>query len=453
MTAKIPPGPTNRSFRFPIPLLRSLRFIFDPLTVLEKYAQNYDNCFSLSQKNSPPVVYFYHPEAIKQIFAAPAEVFDSSTGKILLPLVGSNSLLVLNGDRHKSQRKLLMPPFHGARMTTYAKLITVIIQEVIGRWQLNRPFYVRAAMQEISLRIILGVVFGINSGTRFQELRELLTSLLDSIGSPIASTLLYFPALQNDWGAWSPWGRYCRLKQKIDSLLFAEMEQRRAEADQERDDILSLLLSARDQAGQPMTNQELRDELLTLLFAGHETTASAITWALYWLERSPEVRGKLKQELNSVNVVDNPMAVTKLNYLTAITQETLRIYPIAINAFPRIAEHSVDIFGYQFEPGTVLFPSIYLTHHREDLYPEPKRFLPERFLERQFSPYEYLPFGGGNRLCIGYALALFEIKLVLANICSQFELKLVSNKSIKPTRRGITLAPSGNMTMVVTQKN
>ena len=346
-----------------------------------------------------------------------------------------------------------MPPFHGARMTTYAKLITVIIQEVIGRWQLNKPFYVRAAMQEISLRIILGVVFGIDSGTRYQELRELLTSLLDSIGSPIASTLLFFPALQEDWGAWSPWGRYCRLKQKIDSLLFAEMEQRRAEADQERDDILSLLLSARDQAGQPMTNQELRDELLTLLFAGHETTASAITWALYWLERYPEVRGRLKQELNSVNVVDNPMAVTKLNYLTAITQETLRIYPIAINAFPRIAKHSVDIFGYQFEPGTVLFPSIYLTHHREDLYPEPKRFQPERFLERQFSSYEYLPFGGGNRLCIGYALALFEIKLVLANICSQFELKLVGNKSIKPTRRGITLAPSGNMTMVVTQKS
>ncbi len=452
MTAKLPPGP-KRSFRFPYPLLRTLRYIFRPLSVLEMYARDYDDCFTLSYKNSPPTVYFYHPEAIKQIFTAPPEIFNSSDGgKILQPIVGDNSLLLLTGDRHQSQRKLLMPPFHGARIQTYGEIIVAITQQVTEQWQLGKPFKVRSEIQEISLRTILAAVFGIDSGERYRELQGLLTVLLESISSPLSSTLLFFTALQKDWGAWSPWGRFLRLKEKIDSLLLAEIEQRRLEADSDRNDILSLLLSARDEAGQPMTDEELIDQLLTLLFAGHETTASAIAWALYWLESLPEVREKLQRELDTVSVFDDPLAVTKLPYLTAICQETLRIYPIAVNAFPRIVQQPVEIFGYEFEPGTVIFPSIYLTHHREDLYPEPKRFKPERFLERQFSAYEYFPFGGGNRLCIGYAFAQFEMKLVLGSIFSQFALKLVGNKSIKPTRRGITVAPSGKMQMMVTKK-
>ena len=450
MTAKLPPGP-KRSFRFPYPQLRTLRYIFRPLSVLEMYAKDYDDCFTLSHKNSPPTVYFYHPEAIKQIFTAPPEVFNSSDGgKILQPILGDNSLLLLTGDRHQSRRKLLMPPFHGARIQTYGDIIVAITQQVTGKWELGKPFNVRSAIQEISLRTILAAVFGIDSGERYRELQGLLTLLLESIGSPLSSTLLFFTALQKDWGVWSPWRRFLRLKEKIDSLLLAEIEQRRLEANSDRDDILSLLLSAKDEAGQPMTDEELIDQLLTLLFAGHETTVSAIAWALYGLESLPKVREKLQQELDTVSFVDNPLAVTKLPYLTAICQETLRIYPIAVNAFPRIVKQPIEIFGYQFEPGTVIFPSIYLTHHREDLYPEPKRFKPERFLERQFSAYEYFPFGGGNRLCIGYAFAQFEMKLVLASIFSQFELKLVGNKSIKPTRRGVTVAPSGNMQMVLT---
>ena len=452
MTVKLPPGPANRSFRFPIAQWRSLQFILNTVPVLEEYAQKYPDCFSLSQKNSPPVVYFYHPEAIKQIFNSPPEWFNTSSGKILLPIVGYNSLLVLEGDRHRNQRKLLMPPFHGARMQTYAELINTIAQEVIGRWQLNKPFNVRAAMQEISLRTIMGVVFGISSGERYEELQVLLTSLLDSISSPVASTMLYFPFLQKDWGTWSPWGRFWRTKQRIDSLLIAEIEQRRAEADRERDDVLSLLLSVKDTNGQPMTDEELRDELLTLLFAGHETTASATAWGLYWLERLPEVKTKLRQELETTSITDNSLAVTKLEYLSAVVKETLRIYPIVVNTFPRITKQSIKILDYCFEPGTVLFCSIYLTHHRLDLYPEPNCFQPERFRSRQYSAYEYLPFGGGSRLCIGYALALFEMKLVLANIFSQFELKRVGNKPLKPTRRGVTLAPPSNMQMIVTKK-
>lgn len=453
MTTKLqqPPSP-KRSFRFPAPQMRSLRFIFNPLQVMEGYAQQYPDCFSLTYENSPPVVYFYHPEAIKQIFTAPESWFKTSA-KILLPIVGNNSLIVLSGDRHQSQRKLLMPPFHGARMQAYAKLITRITQDVISDWQPNRPFNVRQAMQEVSLKTILGAVFGLEQDEQDGELQKLLISLLDTVGSPLASSLLFFRGLQKDWGALSPWGRFLRRKEKIDSLLLAKIAQRRTEADPERTDILSLLLTARDEDGQPMTDEELKDELLTLLFAGHETTASAIAWALYLVERSPEVKSKLQQELSQVSVLEDPLAVTKLKYLTAIVQETLRIYPIAVNSFPRVCLKPIKIMDYWFEAETTFFVSIYLTHRRQDLYPQPDCFQPERFLTKQFSAYEYLPFGGGNRLCIGYAFAQFEMKLVLANIFSQFELTKVGNQPVRPTRRGVTVAPPGNMQMIAKQRS
>jgi cytochrome P450 len=399
------------------------------------------------------VVYFSNPKAIQQIFNADPKLFGTnSANSILLPLLGEHSLILLGGERHQRQRRLLMPPFHGDRLRTYGQLICTITEQVISQWKVGEAFTVRASMQEISLQVILSAVFGLHEGQRFDQLREILTSLLDSVGSPLSSLLLFFPSLQKDWGPLSPWGRFLRLKQQIDQLLIAEIQARRKQADPNRDDILSLLIAARDEAGQPMSDAELRDELLTLLFAGHETTASALAWALYWIDHLPEVQSTLLHELNTLPPDSDPSAIARLPYLTGVCQETLRIYPIAINTFPRVTKSSIEIMGYQFEPGTVLLPSIYLTHQREDIYPEPKLFKPERFLERQFSPYEYLPFGGGDRRCIGLAFAQFEMKLVLATILSRCELKLASNRPIKPTRRGLTVAPPGNMQMVITQK-
>jgi unspecific monooxygenase len=210
-------------------------------------------------------------------------------------------------------------------------------------------------------------------------------------------------------------------------------------------------MSARDQNGQPMTDTELRDELMTLLTAGHETTASALSWALYWIHSLPEVHHKLLQELDAFDDADLS-GIAKLPYLSAVCQETLRIYPIAMLAFARVVKSPFQFMGYDLEPNTLLAPCIYLTHHREDLYPEPKLFKPERFLERQYSTYEYLPFGGGNRRCIGVALALFEMKLVLATILSRSQLQLVENSQVKPMRRGVTLAPSGGKWLVATSQ-
>jgi cytochrome P450 len=196
----------------------------------------------------------------------------------------------------------------------------------------------------------------------------------------------------------------------------------------------------------------LRDELMTLLVAGHETTASALTWAFYWIDHQRAVGDKLLNELETLGRDSDPTAIARLPYLSAVCSETLRIYPIAIVAFMRTVKAPLQIMEYEFEPGTVLLPCIYMAHHRQEVYPEPKLFKPERFLERQFSPYEYLPFGGGNRRCIGMAFALFEMKLVLATIVPQFELTLTTRRSVRPVRRGLTLAPPANLRMVATRR-
>lgn len=451
---KLPDGPSKRSFLN----TRTIQWIFRPLDVLETYAQRYGDPFKIGGDNLPLSVYFSHPEALQQIFTSPPDLFDCSVeNDVLLPFVGNNSLFLLEGERHQRQRRLLSPPFHGERMRTYGKLICEITEHVISQWEIGKPFYVRPSMQDISLRVILSAVFGLHQGERYDKLRQLLSAMLDSISSPLTSVFLFFPALQKDLGKSSPWGYFLHQKQQIKELLMAEIQSRRYHiASQQHshaagEDILSLMMAARDEAGQPMTDEELYDELLTLLFAGHETTVSALAWALFWINRLPEVQDKLLKELNTLALDAEPSEIAKLPYLTAVCQETLRIYPIALTTFARVLKAPFEVMDYEFAPETALLPAIYLTHQREEIYPEPKQFKPERFLERQFSPYEYLPFGGGHRRCIGMAFAKFEMKLVLATILSRVQLALVGQREIKPVRRGITVAPPARMRMVVTQ--
>jgi unspecific monooxygenase len=212
------------------------------------------------------------------------------------------------------------------------------------------------------------------------------------------------------------------------------------------------MMAARDENGQAMTDEQLRDELLTILFAGHETTATTLAWAFYQIHQQPDVREKLLQELDSLGENSSPLEIAQLSYLTAVCQETLRMYPVLPVIFPRIAKSSVKIAGYEFDAQTTLMPSIYLVHYREDLYPNAQQFKPERFFLRQYSPYEYFPFGGGSRRCLGYALAQLEMKLVLATILSKYELALAEAKPVKLQRRGFTLAPAGGVRMVMNGK-
>ena len=390
------------------------------------------------------MVFLSHPQAIKEIFTASPDKFDSGRANgLIASLLGEQSLVLLDGAQHQRQRKLLTPPFHGDRMKSYGELICKITEKVISDWKIGEPFDVRNSIQEISLRVILQAVFGLNEGERYNEIKQLIGSILDISGSPLRAMLVFVPLLQKDLGAWSPWGSFLRQQKRLDDLLYAEIQERRDNLDESREDILSLMMAARDEENQPMTDKEMRDELMTLLVAGHETTASSLTWAFYWIHHLPEVREKLLAELDTVDTDGDLSSIAKLPYLNAVCAETLRIYPIALIAFPRINKAPIKIMDCEYPPETQLMPCIYLTHHNEDLYPEPKQFKPERFMEKQYSPYEYLPFGGGNRRCIGMAFALFEMKLVLTTVLKNLDLGIVNNHQVKPTRRGGTLAPSG----------
>lgn len=432
------------------PVLQLLQWIGRPVDFLESCSDRYGDLFLVQLGKFLPGVFISDPEAIRAVLKLDAKAFDSGRSNgILKPLVGSESILLLDGDRHQRQRQLLMPPFHGERMLAYGQLMREIALQVGQRWEIGQAFSLRSAMQEIALRVILKAVFGLGEGDRAQSIGRLLSSILDMTGAPLSSSLLFLRWLQQDWGAWSPWGRFLRQREQLDQLLYAEIHHRRENFDPTRTDILTLMMLARDEAGNPMTNVELRDELMTLLLAGHETTASALTWAMYWIHHVPQVLEKVLAELDSLSDPTDSMAIARLPYLNAVCQETLRIYPVALIAFPRLTKAPFDLMGHIIQPDMALIPCVYLLHHRPDLYPNPKQFKPERFLERQYSPYEYLPFGGGNRRCIGMAFAQFEMKLVLATVLSQFRLGLVNPGPVKPVRRGVTLAPPSSLKMKV----
>lgn len=443
---KLAPGPQTSTF------IQTLQWIFRPMPYMEECAKRYGDTFSLRLGTKfDPLVFVSNPKVLQQILSGDTKQFEApgEFNGIFEFLLGKQSVIMLSGAAHQRQRQLMMPPFHGERMRNYGDTIGNITDEIISQWQVGKPFSARSATQAITLRTILEAVFGLHEGPRAEKLEELLSTLLDETSSPLSVTMLYFPALQKDLGPWSPWGRFLRQRQQVDRLIYEEIQERRENPDSSRTDILSMLMAARDEEGQPMTDRELRDELMTLLVAGHETTATALAWALYWIHQLPEVRAKLVQELDSLG--DNPdsNSIFKLPYLNAVCSETLRIYPVGMLTFPRIPKEAVSLGGYDFKPGTVLMGSIYLTHQREDLYPEPKQFKPERFLERQYSPYEFLPFGAGARRCIGFAFALFEMKIALAKILSRLELELADNREITPVRRGLVTAPNRNIQLVV----
>jgi cytochrome P450 family 110 len=439
-----------------ISLLQQIQWIADPVGYMAGAARKYPDIFTsqiIGFGNS--IVFVNEPQAIQQIltndrkqFSAPGEL-----NALLEPILGRSGIIMLDGDRHKKRRQLIMPSFHGSRMQNYGQLVTEITTKVFDKLFANKAtnpnFLAREAMQDISLQIILQAVFGLYEGERCQQLKMLMYKMSELFTSPLSSSFLFFPAIQKDLGAWSPWGNLVRQRERIDQLIYMEIAERRANLDSDRTDILSMLMTSKDEEGNPMTDLELRDELLTLLFAGHETTATAMSWALYWINHLPEVKQKLLHELKSVTDPTDWMSIFRLPYLTAVCNETLRIHPVAMLTFPRVVVEPVELLGYKLESNTIVIGCIYLLHHREELYPDAEQFKPERFLDRQFSPYEFMPFGGGVRRCVGEALAQFEMKIVLATILLNYDLELSDRKPVKPQRRGVTLAPAGGIKMTL----
>jgi len=433
---------------------QKLQWVFDPVGYMESAAQRHPDLFTARLGSEDPLIFVHHPQALQQILINDRQKLTAPghLNTILKPLVGQYSLFLLDRESHKRERKLLMPSFHGDRMQVYGKLIDQLTEKVINQLPLDQPFKALDLTQMITIKVIMQVIFGLYDGERCEQIIQKSRSLLNFLNSPLTASLLFFPSLQKDWGVWSPWGYFLSLQKQLDDLLYAEISERRQNPDPNRTDILSLLISVRDEAGQGMSDQELRDELLTFLLAGHDTTALAMAWGLYWIHRYPEVREKLIQELNSLGDTPDPLSIFRLPYLTAVCNETLRIHSIAMLSFPRVVQEPIELLGHQLDTGTILMGCLYLTHQREDLYPKPKTFKPERFLERQFSPSEFIPFGGGSRRCMGEALAQFELKLALAKIVSSYELELAENRPVKPQRRGVVLAPKGGVKMILKGK-
>ena len=436
--------------------IQLLKWTFDPIGYMESNAQRYGDVFtSLLIAGSKKVVFVSNPEALREILTKDSKELSApgEENRIVAPLLGDYSIAMLDGAKHRGRRKLLMPSFHGERLQNYGQLICDLTEKIFDQQPLEERFRVRDLTQKISLQVILEVVFGFRDGERTQEIARRVAQMLDVFNSPTSSIFLLLPVLQKNLGRWSPWGYFLHLRSQLDQLLFEEINERREKGDSEATDILALLLAVQDENGESLTNQEVRDELVTLLFAGHETTATALSWALYWTHHLPEVGEKVRQELQSLGDNPDPLEIFKLPYLTAVCNETLRIYPVGMLTFARIVKEPMEIAGYEFTPDMSIAGCIYLTHQREDLYPQPKEFKPERFLERQFSAYEFMPFGGGVRRCLGEVLALFELKLVLATILSRYQLALADDKPEKPHRRGLTLAPTKGVRMVIKENS
>jgi cytochrome P450 family 110 len=432
-----------------LPFLQVLQTIVNPLETLEKNAYNYGDTYTARLSGFGSIVVLSKPSTIEAVMTAPNDLFESGQSNApFRPFLGNSSILMMDGKAHQRKRKLLTPPFHGERLKTYGQAICEITDQVTEFWNPGKTFGMRTVIQEISLRVIMRTVLGVHEGERAERLRQHLDEMLNFFEQPLNSIFLFVPSLQKDWGTWSPWGKVAKQLKEIDNILFAEIQERRDNPQFLGDDILSLMMTAR----QSMTDQELRDEMMTLLFAGHETTATAIAWAIYWIHHLPDVGQKFQEELRELEPNTDPLTIARLPYLSAICDETLRIYPVGLFTFARVLKKSWALEGQTFEPGTLMSPCIYLLHHRADLYPQPKQFRPDRFLERQFSLYEYIPFGGGNRRCLGMAFALFEMKLVLTSILSKWQLELQSDKPIKPVRRGFTMAPDKGVPMRVVKR-
>lgn len=440
----LPPGP-----KLPA-VLQLFNWVYRPIPFMRACAHRYGDCFTIHFPNNPPIVFFSDPEGIKEIFTGDPEKLPAGESRaILRPLVGQYSLLLLDGARHRQQRKLMMPSFHGERMQAYGEVMQTVTNQIIDRWPKKQPFPLQPEMQAITLDVILRTVFGIDEGAALTQLRDRLAELLTLSTSPLRLALSQFPRLQIFFRPITNSQRLQELLQEVDTLLYAQIAQRRAADSFGRDDVLTMLIEARDDTGQQMSDIELRDELITLV-AGHETTATSLAWAFHWILQRSDVQDKLHAELRRASATGtiSPQAIAKLDYLDAVIKETQRLLPI-LPLVPRVLHESMRLGGRDLPAGVVVAPCTYLTHHRSDLWTNPDHFEPERFVGRRLSPYEFFPFGGGIRFCLGATFAIYEMKIVLAQVLSRVALRSAPGHTVRVVRRGVTFAPSAGLPVVL----
>jgi cytochrome P450 len=417
----VPPGP-----KLPA-LLQGLGWWYRPTAFLERCRARYGKRFTIRLPAQPPFVMISEPEEIEEIFKAAPEVLHPGEGaRILEPVVGTYSVILLDEGPHLEQRKLLLPAFHGDKMRQLAGLMEELAEEEVESWPAGHPFEVHPRFQALTLEIILRAVFGLDAGERLDRLRKWLTQILD-FGTSIASVN---PNLWRTFGGRGPYARFLRAREKADELVYEQIDERRRSGER-RDDVLSMLLEARHEDGSEMAGREIRDELMTALVAGHETTASELAWAFERLSHEPRVLRRLHEEIDSEDGD---------GYLTATIQETLRRRPVLPQAEPRLVKKPVQIGDWHYEPGVVLAASAWLVHHDPDIYPDPFAFRPERFLEEPAGTYTWIPFGGGRRRCLGASFAMLEMKVAVRAALRRYTIEPASDLE-RTRRRSITISP------------
>lgn len=428
--SELPPGP-----RAPA-AVNTARLVRRPLDSLLGWQQRYGDVFTVRYLIFGTGVYVADPAAIRELLTGDqSDLHAGEANAPLAPLVGHKSVLVLDGPEHLRQRRLLLPPFQGSAVHAFREVIRDVAEAEVARWNKGAEFVMRDRMRALTFEVICRAVFGVTERERVERLRAALIPIMDTG----AFTVFMPTALRRDLGPLSPWGRLQQRLRKADALLYEEIARRRQEPDlEQRTDVLSLLLRARDEEGQPMTDLELRDELMTMLAAGHETTATGLAFAFDLLLRHPQVLSRLQESLGTGDDA----------YLEAVVTESLRLRPV-IDASERTLTKPRVIGGYELPAGIRVYPAIVLVHRREDLYPRADQFRPERFLEDGAESYSWLPFGGGIRRCIGAALAQAEMAEVIRVVLSRVALRPLRPEPDPVVMRGITLVPRYGTPVVV----
>jgi cytochrome P450 family 135 len=419
------------------PLVQTLRWSFRPLAFMAECRRRYGDAFSVRFLGfRSPMVLISDPAAIRALYTESANGLPPGRNLVLEPILGPRSVLLLEGAEHLARRRLMLPPFHGERMRAYEETVRTAVGREIDSWPLGESFPIHARMQAITLEVILGAVFGVHEGPRHDRLRGMLATVLQETASPRAQIV---GLATRRFSRRGPYARFERQLREVDELMFAEIAEHRARPDlAERDDILAMLMTAEFEDGGRMDDRELRDQLMTLLLAGHETTATGLAWTFDLLLRHPAVLARLRDSL----------AAGEEDYLRATISESLRLRPVVPLAGRRLAA-PLRVGDLELPAGTDVSPAIWLTHTRDDLYPEPFAFRPERWLEGKPDSYAWIPFGGGVRRCLGATFAEFEMRIVLREVLGRCELRKASPAPEQTGRRNITLSPKDGTPVVL----
>lgn len=432
----LPPGPKGS-------WSPTLKFIRSPRQMLEKWRAEFGDPFFLHALNGP-IVLTGREDLIREIFGTDPDLFDQFAIQTILPVMGSGSIFSMVGSQHRRERKLVMPMFHGDRMRSYGRNMCDLTAEKTRRSLSSGRSETLPLMTDISFGVIVQNIIG---GTEQNELDALVAASRKVIET-IRPTLLFTRKTHISFLGLTPWDRFCRAKNELYAQIDRIIDGRQSSS-QQHDDILSLLCQATYEDGQPMSREHIRDELLTFLFAGHETTALSMTWAMYHLHRYPEVLERLRAELDQCG--EDPADLASCEYLKACVQETLRIHPIVTEVVRKLKQ-PLQLAEFTIPAGYAVSPVTVLAHYNPDVYPDPERFNPDRFIGKSYSPFVYMPFGGGHRRCVGAAFASYEMSMVIGTLIRQFKFELIEEKEVVPVRKNVTMAPSSNVPLRIWER-